>query len=57
MFGRRPPSTWVGLAVAAQYVPELQQVVVPWDYLAVMALFFFPAYALIAAIMVAIIFL
>ncbi|MBC8445703.1 MAG: ABC transporter permease [Chloroflexi bacterium] len=44
----------VGLIVAAPHVEELQQVTVPWAYLGVMALFFFPAYALIAAVMVAI---
>lgn len=44
----------VGLKVAAPYVPELQQATVSWDYLAVMLLFFFPAYTLIAAVMVAI---
>jgi ABC-2 type transport system permease protein len=44
----------VGLSVAAPYVPELQQVSVPWDYLGVIALFFFPSYALIAGVMVAI---
>jgi ABC-2 type transport system permease protein len=44
----------VGLAVAAPYVPELQRVVVPWGYLGIMALFFFPTYVLISAVMVAI---
>jgi len=44
----------VALMVAAPHVPELQQVSVPWGYLGVMALFFFPAYALIAGVMVAI---
>lgn len=44
----------VGLVVAAPYIPQLQQVEVPWGYLGVMALFFFPSYALIAALMVAI---
>jgi ABC-2 type transport system permease protein len=44
----------IGLRVAAPYVPELQQAVVPWTYLGVMALFFFPAYGLIAAIMISI---
>jgi len=44
----------VGLIVAAPHVEALQQVTVPWAYLGVMALFFFPAYALIAAVMVAI---
>jgi len=44
----------VGVAIAAQYVPELQQATVPWAYLGIMALFFLPAYALIAAMMIAI---
>jgi ABC-2 type transport system permease protein len=44
----------VGLTVAAPHVKELQQMVVPWTYLGLMALFFLPAYALIAAVMVAI---
>jgi ABC-2 type transport system permease protein len=40
--------------VAARFVPELQQVRVPWDYLGIVALFFLPAYALLAGIMIAI---
>jgi ABC-2 type transport system permease protein len=44
----------VGLAVAASRVEALQQVSVPWTYLGVMALFFFPSYALIAGVMIAI---
>lgn len=44
----------VGLTVAAPYVPELQRVVVPWGYLGIMGLFFFPTYVLISAVMVAI---
>jgi ABC-2 type transport system permease protein len=44
----------IGLRVAAPYVPELQQATVPWDYLGVMALFFLPSYALVAAVMVGI---
>jgi ABC-2 type transport system permease protein len=44
----------VGLRLAAPYVPELQQAVVPWGYLGLTALFFLPAYALISAIMVSI---
>lgn len=44
----------VGLSVAAPYVPDLQQATVPWTYLGVMALFFFPAFGLIAAILIAI---
>lgn len=44
----------VGLLVAAPHVPELQEVVVPWGYLAAMALFFLPTYALVSALMVAI---
>jgi ABC-2 type transport system permease protein len=44
----------ISLLVAAPYIPELQQATVPWDYLALMVLFFLPAYALISAIMIAI---
>ena len=44
----------VGLIVAAQYVPELQQLEVPWLYLGIMALFFLPTYALISAVMIAV---
>jgi ABC-2 type transport system permease protein len=44
----------IGLIVAAPYIPELQQAAVPWDYLAIMALFFLPAYILMSAIMIAI---
>jgi len=44
----------IGLIVAAPRVEALQQVTVPWAYLGVMGLFFFPSYALIAAVMVAI---
>ena len=44
----------IGLGIAAQYVVELQQIAVPWTYLGIMALFFLPAYALIAAVMIAV---
>jgi ABC-2 type transport system permease protein len=44
----------VGLTVAAPHVEFLQQVTVPWAYLGVMGLFFFPSYVLIATVMVAI---
>jgi ABC-2 type transport system permease protein len=44
----------IGVQVAGLYVPELQQVSVPWGYLGVIALFFLPSYALIAGVMVAI---
>ena len=44
----------VGLLVAAPHVPELQEAVVPWGYLGVMALLFLPTYALVSALMVAI---
>jgi len=43
----------IGLQVAAPYVPELQGASMPWGYLGMMALFFFPSYALIAGIMIA----
>ncbi len=44
----------IGVIVAAQYVPELQQVQVPWLYLGIMTLFFLPTYALISAVMIAV---
>ena len=44
----------IGVIVAAQYVPELQRVEVPWLYLGIMVLFFLPTYALISAVMIAI---
>lgn len=44
----------VGLVIAAPYVEAVQHVTVPWTYLGVMALFFFPAYAFIAALMVSV---
>ena len=44
----------IGVVVAAQYVPEMQQLQVPWLYLTIMALFFLPTYALISAIMIAV---
>jgi ABC-2 type transport system permease protein len=44
----------VALKVAAPFVVELQEATVPWTYLGIMALFFLPSYALVAAVMVAI---
>jgi ABC-2 type transport system permease protein len=44
----------VGIAIAASRVTELQELAVPWAYMGVMALFFFPAFALISAAMVAV---
>jgi len=44
----------IAVIVAAQYVPELQQVEVPWLYLGIMVLFFLPTYALISALMIAV---
>ena len=44
----------IGVVVAAQYVPELQQLQVPWLYLTIMVLFFLPTYALISAVMIAV---
>jgi len=44
----------VGIYAAAPSVPELQQFVMPWQFLGLVALFFLPSYALIAAFMVAI---
>ncbi|MGD8398856.1 MAG: ABC transporter permease [Anaerolineae bacterium] len=44
----------VGLWVAGIFVVELAGASVPWDYLGVMALYFFPAYVLLAGMMVTI---
>jgi len=44
----------IGLIIAAPFVSELQYAEVPWAYVGLMVLFFFPSYALIAAIMVAV---
>jgi ABC-2 type transport system permease protein len=44
----------IGLIVAAQYVPEIQQLEVPWLYLSIVVLFFLPTYALISAVMIAV---
>lgn len=44
----------VGLVVGAQFLEPLQNVRVPWDFLFVAALFFFPTYALVAGLMTAI---
>jgi len=44
----------VGIAIARSQVVWLQNFQIPWGYLGLMMLFFFPAYALISAIMVAI---
>lgn len=44
----------IAIKVAAPYVVELQRVEVPWTFLGIAALFFFPAYSLVAAVMVTI---
>jgi ABC-2 type transport system permease protein len=44
----------IALKVASPYVEVLQLVTVPWTYLGLMIVFFLPAYALIASIMIAI---
>lgn len=44
----------VALIIAVPRIPALQEAVVPWTYLGLMALFFFPAYTLLSAIMIAI---
>jgi ABC-2 type transport system permease protein len=44
----------IALWVASPYIEILQLVKVPWTYLGLMVLFFLPAYALIASIMIAI---
>ena len=44
----------VALLVASLFVPSVQDVRVPWSFLGVVALFFVPAYALIAGMMTAV---
>jgi ABC-2 type transport system permease protein len=44
----------LAVLIAARFVPELQGMQVPWTYLGIVALFFLPAYALLAGIMIAI---
>lgn len=45
---------FIGLRVAGSFLEGFEGVSLPWDYLGLMALYFFPAYTLIAGIMVAI---
>ena len=42
------------LLIAAQYIDFIGQLTIPWEYLGILALFFFPAYFLNAGVMVAI---
>lgn len=44
----------LALKFASPVIEALQQAVIPWEYLGLLALFFFPAYTLVAAVMVAI---
>ena len=44
----------VALSVGAQYLDALKALRLPWEFLLIMALFFFPSYALVAGIMIAI---
>jgi ABC-2 type transport system permease protein len=44
----------IGLVVGERFVPELQNLRIPWDFALVVILFFLPAYALIAGFMTAI---
>jgi ABC-2 type transport system permease protein len=43
----------IGLAVAAQYVPFLRGIRMPWDFLALSLLYFLPSFVLMGGIMVA----
>ncbi|MCK4901061.1 MAG: ABC transporter permease [Anaerolineales bacterium] len=44
----------LGILIARPYIELLHTAKVPWTYLGVMLLFFFPAYALLSAVMVAV---
>jgi ABC-2 type transport system permease protein len=47
-------ATVVLVGVAGQFIPQIPAVPVPWGYLGLMALYFLPAYALLAGVMIAI---
>lgn len=47
-------ATVAALTIGARTIEPLQHVVIPWGYLATVTLFFLPAFALFAAVMVAI---
>jgi ABC-2 type transport system permease protein len=44
----------MGVVLAARFVPSLQSMRIPWDYLLVVVLFFVPTFAMIAGVMTAI---
>jgi ABC-2 type transport system permease protein len=44
----------LGIVIGSRYVEWLQNVAIPWEFLGIVALYFFPAYMLIAGIMTAI---
>ncbi len=44
----------VGLLIAGRFVPEIQQLQVPWAYIALVVAFFLPTYLLISGLMIAI---
>ncbi len=44
----------IAFTVATPFVSALQEVVIPWTYLGVMAIFFLPSFLLLSAVMVAI---
>ncbi len=44
----------IGVIIATPYVEPLQHITIPWSYLGIVTLFFFPAYVLSAAVMLAI---
>ena len=44
----------VGLLIGAQFIPQIQNFRIPWDFFLLVILFFLPAYALVAGFMTAI---
>ena len=44
----------IGIVIAAQFLPVLRGLRVPWGFLGIAALYFLPAYALVAAMMTAV---
>jgi ABC-2 type transport system permease protein len=44
----------IGMLIGGQFIPQLQNFRIPWDFFLLVALFFLPAYALVAGFMTAI---
>lgn len=45
---------WIGLLIAGQFIPEIQNISISWDYIGVLFLILLPSFVMVAAIMAAI---